>query len=69
MRTSALFEAKNFGFFENFGVSERTMGKGVKPVRTSGEGSIVLRFCADVFYGRPLILFAIKFKRVLNPNF
>jgi len=32
----------------------------VKPVRTFfGQGGIiVLRFCADVFYGRPLILFS-----------
>jgi len=33
MRTSALFGAKKFGFFEIYGVSER---KGVEPVRTRG---------------------------------
>jgi len=29
MRTSALFDAKNFGFFEIYGVSARTRGKGL----------------------------------------
>jgi len=52
MRT---FRAKNFGFFEIYGVSTR---KGrVEPVRTfCGHRKRVsfLRFCADVFYGRPL---------------
>jgi len=34
MRTSTLFGAKNFGFFEIYGVSAWTRGEGVKPVRT-----------------------------------
>jgi len=46
MRTSALFGAKNFGFFEIYGVSTRTREEGVN----------FSRFCADVFYGRPLKL-------------
>jgi len=54
MRTYALFGSKNFGFFEITGVSARTRGKGVEPVRTKGEGVNFSRFCADVFYGRPL---------------
>jgi len=40
MRTSALFDAKHFGFFEIYGVSARTRGR-VEPVRTfcgQGEG-------------------------------
>jgi len=47
MRTSALFDAKNFGFFEIYGVSARNKGEGVQPVRTfSGqeEGSIFRDF-------------------------
>jgi len=40
MRTSALFGAKSFGFYEIYGVSARTKGKGVN----------FSRFCADVFY-------------------
>jgi len=41
MRTSALFGAKNIGFFEIYGVSARTRKEGVEPVRTffgKGEG-------------------------------
>jgi len=55
MRTSALFGAKNFGFFEIYGVSARA--RGVEPVRTffgHGEGVNFSRFYADVFYGRPV---------------
>jgi len=32
--TSTLFGAKNIGFFEIYGVSARTRGEGVEPVRT-----------------------------------
>jgi len=42
-RTSALFGAKNFGSFEIYVVDKR------------GRGVNFSRFCADVFYGRPLI--------------
>jgi len=53
MRTSALFGAKNSGFFEIYGVSARTSG--VEPVQTFfGGGSVFLRFCANVLNGRPL---------------
>jgi len=41
MRTSALFGAKNIGFFESYRVSARTRGVNF------------LRLYADVFYGRP----------------
>jgi len=34
MRTSSLFGAKNFRFFEIYCVSARTRGRGVEPVRT-----------------------------------
>jgi len=40
MRTSALLDAKNCGFFEINGVSARTRGVNFS------------RFCADVLYGR-----------------
>jgi len=46
MWTSALFGAKNFGFFEIYGESARTRGEGVN---FSG-------FYAVVFYGWPLII-------------
>jgi len=57
MRTFALFGAKNFDF-SKFLVCPHGQGKdGVEPVRTffrQGEGVNFSRFCADVFYGRPL---------------
>jgi len=56
MRTSAfLVQKKKLGFSEIYGVSART--REVKPVRTFCEqgGVNFFRFCADVFYGRPLI--------------
>jgi len=57
MWTSALFGKKNFGFFEIYGVSAQTMGEGVESVRTFfGQGVNFSRFCAVVFYGRPLNL-------------
>jgi len=48
MRTSALFGAKNFGFFKIYGVSARTGGKGVEPVRTR-EGPIFRDFVRTSF--------------------
>jgi len=58
MWTSALFGAKSIRFFEFYGVSART--KGVEPERTffgqGRRGVNLSRFCADVFYGRPLII-------------
>jgi len=54
--SSALFSAKNFGFFEIYGVSARTRGEGgwasANILLTRGVN--FSRFCADVFYGRPL---------------
>jgi len=53
---SALFSAKNFGFFEIFGVSAvRTRGvwASVNIVEDNGGGEDnVFRYYADVFYGR-----------------
>jgi len=64
MRTSAPFGAKNIEFFEIYGVSARTKWE-VEPVLTffgqGGEGVNFSRFCADVFYGRPLT----GFKQIL----
>jgi len=56
MRTSAHFGAKNLEFFEMYGVSALTRGWRVKPVQIFfGQGGVNFsRFCADVFYGRPL---------------
>jgi len=52
MWASAHFGAKIIGFFEIYGVSARTKGKGVEPVWTfcaqRGRGVSVSRFCADV---------------------
>jgi len=53
MRTSALFRAKNFGYFLK-------SDKGDEPVETlCGQRINFLRFCADVFFGQPLTLFAV----------
>jgi len=55
MRTSSLFGAKNFGFFETYGVSAWT--RGVEPVRTfflQGErGSIFRDFVRTSFMDGP----------------
>jgi len=56
MRTSALFCAYNFGFFEIYDVSIRTRREGVESVRTK-KGVNFSRFCAgdgDVFMDGPL---------------
>jgi len=59
MRASALFCAKNFGFFEICGVSAWTIfrASSVEPVRTFfGEGG------KGVFYGRPISLLYTKLR-------
>jgi len=57
MRTSALFGAKYYGFIEVYGVFAQTRGVGgwtsADILRTRG-GINISRFCADIFYGRPL---------------
>jgi len=61
MRTSALFDAKNFGFFEIYGVSVRTKGvrtycRQCRHFADKGEREVNFsRVCADVFYGQPLV--------------
>jgi len=62
MRTSALFCAKNFRFFEIYGLSHRQGGLS-QGGHFSDKGEEVGQFfaiCADVFYGRPLIENKIK---------
>jgi len=59
MRTSSLFGAKHLEFFKIYGVSARTREEGFEAVRTffgqgGREGVNFSRFCADIFYGRPL---------------
>jgi len=54
LRTSALFDAKNFGFFEIYSVSVRTRGVDLRIVCGQGEEVNFLQFCANVLYGRPL---------------
>jgi len=55
MRTSAFFDAKNFGFFEIYGVSARI--RGVEPVRTffgqGGRGSSFHDFVRTSFIDDP----------------
>jgi len=54
MRKFALFDAKNFEFFEIYGVSVWTKGEGVEPVRTFfGQGGRGSQFFA-ILCGRPL---------------
>jgi len=49
MRTSALFDAKNFGFFEIYDVSVRT--RGVEPLRTvCGQGEGLILWTAAYYY-------------------
>jgi len=59
MPASALFDAKkNFVFFEIYGVSLRTMEEFSQCGNFSDKGGgevNLLRFFADVLYGRPLI--------------
>jgi len=58
MRTSAIFGAKNVGFFEIYGVSARKREKKSKisaDILWTRGGVNFSRFCADVLYGRPLI--------------
>jgi len=56
IRTSALFGAKNFRFFKIYGMSARIGGGGDLSQCGQGRGVNFSRFCADVFYGGPLIL-------------
>jgi len=57
MRTSTLSSVKNFELLEIYGVSG---GEGIKPVRIffgqGRKGVNFSRFCADVLYGRPLVI-------------
>jgi len=53
MRTSALFGAKNFGFFEIYDVSARTRKEGIEPMRTRGR-SIFRDFVQMSFMDGPL---------------
>jgi len=50
---AALFEAKNFGFFEIYGVSALTRGKGLNQCG-QGEEVNFSRFCATSFVDIPL---------------
>jgi len=72
MRTSALFEAKNFGFFEIYGVSARTRGEEVEPVRTffgqEGRVSIFRDFVRTSFMDGPLALL-FSFASVNSQNY
>jgi len=65
MWTSALFGAKNFKFFENYGVLTWTRREMVEPVQTcceqGGRWSHIL--CWHVFYGQPLSTF-LRFGKV-----
>jgi len=62
MRTSALLDAKNFGFFEFYGVSVRT--RGVEPVRTffgqGGGGQFSMILCGRLLWTAPNNKFAVK---------
>jgi len=47
------FWCKNTGFFEIYGVPERTRGEGVEPVRTRGS---IFRDFVRTLYGWPLTM-------------
>jgi len=52
MRTFALLCAKNFGFFEIYGVSNG-QGERLEPLRTTGEGVNFSRFVRTSFMDGP----------------
>jgi len=56
MRTSALFDANDSGFFEIYCASTTDKGNSASAdvLRTREEGVNYSRFCAYVLYGRPL---------------
>jgi len=54
MWTFALFGAKIIGFFEINGVSARTRGEGVEPVRTRGGGQFFVNYVRATFMDGPL---------------
>jgi len=57
MWTSTLFGARSFGFFEIYGVSARAGEGGLSQYGHFSDKRVNFpRFCADVLYGRPLIL-------------
>jgi len=53
MRTSALFGAKNPGFFEIYGMSARTRGEGLSEFGQGGRGSIFFDFVRTSFMDGP----------------
>jgi len=70
LRTSALFDAKNFGFFELYGVSERSSGEGFSQCGhfsdKGGRGSIFRDFVWTSFIDRPLGKIFSTFSLTLN---
>jgi len=54
MQTSVLFGAKNFGFFEIYGVSPRTRGRRGLSQSDKGEGSFFRDFVRTSFMDGPL---------------
>jgi len=67
MRASAFFVQKTW-FFEIYGVSAWTRQEGLSQCghfsdKKWGRIQIFLRFCADVFYGRPLIVHTSKLNK------
>jgi len=60
MQTSARFGAKNNGFFEIYGVSARTGGREVEPVRTfcgqEGRGQFFAILCGCSLWTLPIRL-------------
>jgi len=58
MRTSAIFGAKYLRIFRNLWCVRTDKGRGFSKCghfEDKGKGINFSRFCADVFYGRPLI--------------
>jgi len=56
--TSALLGAKNIGLFEIYGVSARTRGEGVEPVRTRGRGQFFTVLCGGPLWTSLIIILA-----------
>jgi len=60
MRTSALFDAMNLGYFEIYGVSSRTRGRGFCQCGQGGRGKFFAILCGRPLWTASNLKYAIK---------
>jgi len=53
MQTSKIFDIKNLRYFENYGLSVQTRGKGVETVWTFFEKGGTVNFCEQLLWKAP----------------